>query len=343
MASFRFAFSIDEKDENGSTTNETTSQLAEPKTANQNSSQAADQIKSSSAAKQQQLSLVELPPHAISSKLPYNTIQINNDNSLQAIQESKTCQQVDKTHDVITGVYEGGLKVWECCVDLCRYLLNNQRDLLFQDNTVKRSNKDRISVLELGCGHGLPGCLLLKEWAKGKYCNTSNGMQPKCHVLFSDFNEFVLEHVTAHNINMNTAVACPIMTLEQANCTLVAGDWMALSQALLDQSISIDSKFDLILAAETTYTTASAESTAILFARHLSCPFGVGLVANKRYYFGVGGGSDVFRDAISSAGNGTSCENNGMKYVLHVEVVEEVDNGAGNIREILRVEWKRQT
>lgn len=27
----------------------------------------------------------------------------------------------DKT-DVIPGVYEGGLKVWECSVDLCRFL-----------------------------------------------------------------------------------------------------------------------------------------------------------------------------------------------------------------------------
>ena len=27
-----------------------------------------------------------------------------------------------KSHDVVPGVYEGGLKVWECSIDMCRYL-----------------------------------------------------------------------------------------------------------------------------------------------------------------------------------------------------------------------------
>ena len=33
---------------------------------------------------------------------------------------------VDRTHDVIPGVYEGGYKAWECCFDLVRYMSEAQ-------------------------------------------------------------------------------------------------------------------------------------------------------------------------------------------------------------------------
>ena len=66
----------------------------------------------------------------------------------------------------------------------------------------------------------------------------------------------------------------------------------------------------------------------------------------------MGGGSDVFCAAITASSRGnnkglgvpnTSCtSNNGTEYELHVETVEELDNGAGNIREILRVEWRER-
>ena len=416
MSSFRFAFSIDEnKGDRGSITetNEESSTTAEnqevvvnkletakaPPADQSTRDDANDDDNASSdtcitKSKQQLLSLVELPSHSQSSELSYNTVQINEEAgyTLHAVRESATaCQKekvgiddidmnIDKTHDVITGVYEGGLKVWECSVDLCRYLFKHHKDLL-RDVHTTTSSDDSVSVLELGCGHGLPGCLLLKEWAAGNSCFSSSDHDHhaaavtnddaiatgKFHMLFSDFNEFVLEHVTAHNVNRNTTTCDIDMAKSGAACcwttTLVAGDWMALSNALFDGTlttaaasdglpIKIDCKFDVILAAETTYTKESAEATAMLFARHLSCPRGVGLVANKRYYFGVGGGSDVFCAAITASSRGnnkglgvpnTSCtSNNGTEYELHVETVEELDNGAGNIREILRVEWRER-
>ena len=46
--------------------------------------------------------------------------------------------------DLIPGVYEGGLKVWECAFDLVVYLANS--DIHFSGK----------SVIELGCGAGLP-------------------------------------------------------------------------------------------------------------------------------------------------------------------------------------------
>ena len=52
--------------------------------------------------------------------------------------------------DIIPGVYEGGLKVWECTIDLLKYIVSHS-DLI--------KNKH---ILELGCGHGLIGIGALK-------------------------------------------------------------------------------------------------------------------------------------------------------------------------------------
>ena len=93
-------------------------------------------------------------------------------------------------------------------------------------------------------------------------------------------------------------------------------------------------RFDLMLAAETTYTPEAAKNTAVLMARHLKIETGIGLVATKRYYFGVGGGVDSFRQAADSlkvdAGPGKLGK-------LVVDNVKVYDNGKGNIREILQV------
>jgi 16S rRNA G527 N7-methylase RsmG len=62
------------------------------------------------------------------------------------------CGFVDdlKRTDLISGVYEGGFKLWECSIDLVQYLVEENVTL------------DGKHVLEVGCGHGIPGiyCLL---------------------------------------------------------------------------------------------------------------------------------------------------------------------------------------
>ena len=57
--------------------------------------------------------------------------------------------------DLVSGVYEGGLKVWECAMDLVKFI----KDL-------PELVKGKV-ILEIGCGQGLPGVMALKCGAEG--------------------------------------------------------------------------------------------------------------------------------------------------------------------------------
>ena len=238
----------------------------------------------------------------------------------------------DASTDIIAGTYEGGLKVWECSIDLCRYLFKNYcyKSDSGGSRGIDGSLHKSMTVLELGCGHGLPGCLLLKQ----EHLNAS--------VLFSDFNDYVIEHATMNNVRVN----CKGIHNVEQRVAFASGDWLNLSKKLTcsgnnfeDKVTSwdvfgdgkvVDGKFDLILAAETTYTPSSAEATALLLKNHLISPGGCGIVANKRYYFGCGGGSDIFIHAIANV----------SMNQLKVETIEVFDSGSGNIRELFRITWK---
>lgn len=294
--------------------------------------------------------------------------------------------------DLIPGIYEGGLKVWECSLDLCRHLAeemvrleqpnqgegsgaadaNDDDDGLSTNNDVYHALSRTGKTMELGCGHGLPACLVLRElrkrWAENEDSNNSAaggnaGGIDGYSVLFSDYNEFVLRDATVPNVilNMDSDRPCPNDANEWGKVkgcvACVSGDWMDLSSRLQAGSILSntssaaggdggehdastkllpdDGRFDLILAAETTYTPESAKDTAELLGRHLRVNTGVGLVATKRYYFGVGGGADAFRQAAASVvvkaglpGEEVGCE-------LQVETVKSYDTGVG--RDLLRV------
>ena len=66
------------------------------------------------------------------------------------------------------GVYEGGRELWECAIDLVEWLAAHRRP--------------SGTVLELGCGRGLPGLWCLKRGAQ--------------QVVFSDYDADVLERYT---------------------------------------------------------------------------------------------------------------------------------------------------
>ena len=154
--------------------------------------------------------------------------------------------------DLVSGSYEGGLKLWECSIDLLRYL--------------KTLELGPLRVLELGCGHGLPGI----------YC-----AQRGCEVVFQDYNVEVLQCVTANNV---------IRNLGENKARYFYGPWGDVGHL---------GEFDLVLTSETIYNPANYEAllTAIRTSRAREC-----FVACKGYYFGVGGGMEMFMKAAGEFG-----------------------------------------
>lgn len=174
------------------------------------------------------------------------------------IDSASAVGRIANTRDVLSGVYEGGLKVWECSLDLVRYLasrpsvmgeslsainIKSSGAATSKDSCVPAARSTQlpiINVLELGCGHGLPGIFALKKF-------------PTCKVCFQDLNEEVLRCTTANNVVSNAGVEAT-----ETRASFVRGDWTSVSFVPTLLTIAKCRSFDIILAAETLYTKASS-------------------------------------------------------------------------------------
>lgn len=203
--------------------------------------------------------------------------------------ESPITQAVQKHSDLIPNVYEGGLKVWECSIDLVQYL--SLGDYSFKGK----------SVLELGCGAGLPGILSL--------------LQGAAHVHFQDYNEEVIKHYTIPNVQLNKS------TQSTSNCRFFSGDWSNFVQKMKPEN----TKYDVILTAETIYQPSCYRKLCEVFT-HCLAPKGHVLIAAKSNYFGVGGGTRDFEEYIHKEG------------IFDVTSCHRIEQGVP--REILKLYWK---
>lgn len=134
-------------------------------------------------------------------------LQIDKIHNLKVIKNHSS--DIDKNTDIITGIYEGGYKIWECSIDLSSYILNNNIEKYISSQLDKNHSK----VIDLGCGHGLPGISTLQIGFK--------------YVYFSDLNKEVINEATIPNICMNCNT---IETSLHAKC--YSGDWLSLSKQL---------------------------------------------------------------------------------------------------------------
>eukprot|EP00181_Compsopogon_caeruleus_P001282 CAMPEP_0184688928 /NCGR_PEP_ID=MMETSP0312-20130426/30366_1 /TAXON_ID=31354 /ORGANISM="Compsopogon coeruleus, Strain SAG 36.94" /LENGTH=288 /DNA_ID=CAMNT_0027146207 /DNA_START=1004 /DNA_END=1867 /DNA_ORIENTATION=+ len=203
-------------------------------------------------------------------------------------------EQSSTGSDLVPGVYEGGRKVWESSVDLVGYLAYN--------SSWREWIKGK-KVLELGCGHGLPGLFSLLMGA--------------AEVHFQDYNADVVKEVTQIN-----ALLGEYPNLERLH--FFAGDWSTLLECLPAPSAN---SYDLILTAETIYSLKSLPSLARLIASLLKPKSGRALVAGKTFYFGVGGGFNPFKDTLIR-----ECESMGVVPV--VESAFRVQDGKSTVREV---------
>ena len=198
--------------------------------------------------------------------------------------------KVPENTDLISGKYEGGIKIWECDEDLLEFLPSNYND--------SWKNKN---VLDLGCGHGLPGIYLLLK-----------GINEIC---FQDFNKEVLENITKNYINQ---LKDNFGLNYQNKIKYIDGDW---------GFFKYDKKFDIIISGDTLYNNQNYEKIYNLIKNNLNKD-GEAYFASKRFYFGVGGGSSEFRQFILD------------RNEFEISQVKQIKDGINNIRVILKITWK---
>ncbi|XP_053313612.1 histidine protein methyltransferase 1 homolog isoform X2 [Spea bombifrons] len=193
---------------------------------------------------------------------------------------------VTSKSDLISGVYEGGMKIWECTFDLIKYLEDHDIDL------------EGKSVLDLGCGAGLLGILALKRKAK--------------EVHFQDYNSTVIGEITLPNALAN----CDIDEFSECSeeehslkrqrkskskagllskCRFFSGEWSQFMRLM--QNEVPPKKYDIILTSETIYNPDYYNALHDVF-QNLLAKNGTVYLATKSHYFGVGGGVHVFETFV---------------------------------------------
>ena len=128
-----------------------------------------------------------------------------------------------------------------------KYLSENVSDLYFDSEPI--TNLKGKTVLELGCGAGLPGIWTLH------HCEAEK-------VHFQDYSEEVLLGFTMPNILLNAGAGGEGVNVENEqttqegnitdSCHFHSGDWRNMMKAT-------SSKLDLILASESIYNTTDLQ------------------------------------------------------------------------------------
>ncbi|KAM9847962.1 histidine protein methyltransferase 1 homolog [Aulostomus maculatus] len=221
-------------------------------------------------------------------------------------EEKILCRAAEQRSDLISGVYEGGLKVWECTYDML--------ELIERDGETFGGK----AVLDLGCGAGLLGILSLKRGAR--------------QVHFQDYNSTVIEQLTVPNVIINCqeddvdshddkdgkgkgqklkpevedgnpppkkratdASLHPLL----AKCSFFSGDWSTFLSLVLKKEPPL--KFDIIFSSETIYNTSYYPALHETLQQLLAAD-GLVYLATKSHYFGVGGGLHLFKTYVEDRG-----------------------------------------
>ena len=175
-------------------------------------------------------------------------VKIHDAESLSDVVQTKITVEGVQT-DIVSDVYEGGDVIWECSLDLKKFL------------RIHKFNPD-VKIIELGCGHGLPSISLLTT-----YPDSSSTLQ--------DYNKSSLA-IAKTNLEREKISADRVKFIES--------DWSDLTVYMNEQ----DLKYDVVLASECTYNKESYDKLheCILSASHKETRI---FLAMKSTYFGVGG------------------------------------------------------
>ena len=197
--------------------------------------------------------------------------------------------------DLIPGIYEGGMKIWECAHDLIEYLAT--------ESAISLCGR---CVLELGCGVGLPGIFALLCGAECAH--------------FQDFNHGVLSCMTIPSVLASLKSGQSKFNSGQATISgrtsvktgkeqskwimdrrtkFYFGEWVDFAMGLT-QSGKLP--YDIILTSETIYSIPSQPRLLHALKMLTNQNGGLVVVAAKTHYFGVGGSVQMFQDLVAEDG-----------------------------------------
>ncbi|KZV73910.1 hypothetical protein PENSPDRAFT_626633 [Peniophora sp. CONT] len=246
---------------------------------------------------------------------------------------------LDAPSDLVPGKYEGGLKTWECSVDLAAYL---ESSVCKGDGSWVRGKH----ILELGCGTAVPSLLLFSRLLEALAKEPAQNDTASTILHLQDYNRSVLELVTLPNVLL-TWYTSPLAEAYRASEDLADPDTddadlhlsitpylvTAFKTSLSTHNISLhffsgswdgfptSTSYDCVLTSETIYR---EESIPPLLQVLRESKADTCLVAAKVLYFGVGGGVQEFVKAVEKQDG----------------KVEDVwDQREGVARKIMSVHW----
>ncbi|KAG1760190.1 hypothetical protein EDD22DRAFT_902342 [Suillus occidentalis] len=237
-------------------------------------------------------------PHSVQAVVPESFTELSLADAQPSINERSALHFLDAPSDL------GGLKTWECSLDLASYL----------DGISSQFDVSGKRVLEIGCGTSI------------------TPSQNQTHIHLQDYNASVLELVTIPNIILTwcSHSACQEERADsplELNISESLKD--AFNQSLMTYGVNLRffsgswdtfdlqkscGSYNLVLTSETIYRMESLPSlTAIMrSACNAEGPKGVNdylcLVAAKVLYFGVGGGVAEFVHCVRDLDKGGAVE-----------------------------------
>jgi protein-histidine N-methyltransferase len=120
---------------------------------------------------------------------------------------NETLRFLDAPSDLVRGVYEGGLKTWECSLDLAGYLHSQLDDRLRSDSALRVLEAKSLPGLsqceyrsqekKIGCGTAVPSATLLGELCRRR---SSGAHLLNAEVHVQDYNRDVLSLVALPNL-----------------------------------------------------------------------------------------------------------------------------------------------
>ncbi|KAL5514466.1 hypothetical protein ACEPAG_2554 [Sanghuangporus baumii] len=214
---------------------------------------------------------------------------------------------IDNPSDLVPGVYEGGLKTWECSLDLVDYLSGSDLEGKVEGvggGSVRWLRGKR--VIEIGCGTAIPSLYLLHVLFSHPQntSSKSNDSAGWTDIVLQDYNDLVLRLVTFPNVLL-TWYSSPLAETYRAQHALLdegeeaapatfdqPGDLQIKPELLTAFRISLEEQrisvcfiagswhsladinnnvctfpFDITLTSETIYQTSSLPSLITLFKR----------------------------------------------------------------------------